>query len=251
MLSYAENEAVRTVQVTGEYTVLSNSSKNEWHSAPELAHKDAQKKALEKVCGSTITIWDQMEISSDKESFNSLAILQSFGDIVDFEVIKEWTEKSSVRDIETTFYCKAKVTVKKGVSPDPTFYAQVSGLKKGYYNNEQLKFSIKTTIDCYLNVFLFIDEKTGYKLYPNQLEQTILLNANTLFSFPTREEWEYTITKDTNEEFEANRLLFVFTKDNMQYISESNSRQDIMQWIAKIKNDTKYIYSCAFDIRER
>lgn len=102
-----------------------------------------------------------------------------------------------------------------------------------------------------MNVFLFVDEKTGYKLYPNQLEQTILLNANTLFSFPTREEWEYTITKDTNNEFEANRLWFVFTKDNMQYISESNSRQDIMQWIAKIKNDRKYIYSCAFDIRER
>ena len=117
--------------------------------------------------------------------------------------------------------------------------------------NAGLKFSIKTTIDCYLNVFLFVDEKTGYKLYPNQLEQTILLNANTLFSFPTREEWEYTITKDTNDEFEANRLWFVFTKDNMQYISESNSRQDIMQWIAKIKNDRTYIYSCAFDIRER
>lgn len=117
--------------------------------------------------------------------------------------------------------------------------------------NVELKFSIKTTIDCYLNVFLFVDEKTGYKLYPNQLEQTIILNANTLFSFPTREEWEYTITKDTNYEFEANRLWFVFTKDNMQYISESNSRQDIMQWIAKIKNDRKYIYSCAFDIRER
>lgn len=250
-LLFAQGERMRTVTIRGEYTVLETSSALEWRQARELAQEDAKIKAIEKVCGSRISAWEQVETSSAGETFNSLTSVQKDGEVVEFEILKEGTLKSGTRDIETIFYCEAKVTVKRGLAPDPNFVVDVTGLESVYYEGDAITFSIKPYLDCYLKLFLFADAATGYRLYPNDQEVPCMLKSREEISFPTTDYHNYIVTKDTDAPFETNRLVFVFTKDERPFYSDISSRAEIEKWMAQIPNNEKFIYSMAFDIRKR
>lgn len=219
--------------------------------AKEFARNDAERQAIDKVCGSRVSVWDQVEVSGVGETFNSLSVNQVDGEIVEFEIIKEGTEQSTVRSAETIFYCEAKVKVKRGAEPDPNFTASIVGVKKVYYDEDALEFSVTPYRDSYLKIFLFTDVKTGYRIYPNLLESPVLLKQGTLYGFPTNSMGEYVISKDTDAPIEVNRLVFVFTKEERPFYHETTSRTEIERWMALIPNDEKYLYSVAFDIRKR
>ena len=248
---YAQHEKIQTVKVRGEYTLILSSSNVTGIQAVELARKDAQRKAIEKVCGSRVCVWDQVEISNAGETLNSLSVNQVDGEIVEFEILKEGNNQSETRSIETIFYCEAKVKVKRGVDPDPDFTATITGVEKVYYDNDALEFSVTPYRDGYLKIFLFADTKTGYRIYPNILEKPILLKQGVKYNFPTNSMAEYIVSKDTDNPFEVNRLVFVFTKEERPFYEETTSRSEIERWMALIPNDKKYLYSIAFDIRKK
>lgn len=248
---FAKTEKIQTVRVRGEYALVLSSSNITGMQAKEFAREDAERQAVEKVCGSRVSIWDQVEISSAGETFNSLSVNQIDGDIVEFEVLAEGNEPSKLRSIETIFYCEAKVKVKRGVEPDPDFTASIIGVKKVYYENDPLEFTFTPYRDGFLKIFLFSDATTGYRIYPNTLESPVLLTQGKKYRFPTNDIAEYSITKDTDAPVEVNRLVFVFTKEERPFYQETTSRAEIERWMALIPNDKKYLYSVAFDIRKK
>ncbi len=245
-----QHEKVQHVKVRGEYTVLLSSSSLNGMQATQLAREDAKRKAIEKVCGSRVSTWDKAESSSAGEVFTSLTVKQVDGEVVEFTIIEEGYDKSDIRSTETVFWCVANVKVKRGVEPDPNFAATVEGVRAVYYEADAVTFTVLPYRDCYLKIFLFADEDTGYRIYPNNLEEPILLTAGRKVIFPTNDISEYVVTKDTDAPLETNRLVFVFTKEERPFYHETTSRQEIEQWMALIPNDRKFICFIGFDIQQ-
>lgn len=249
--SYAKEEKIfRIGSVRGEYSVVLSLSDITGREAMQLAREAARKKALEEVCGSKVSIWDQMEISSAGEVFNSLSINQIDGEIVEFTIIDEGHYQSKIRASETIFYCIADVAVKKGLSPDPSFTVSVSGLKSVYYTGEVLQFEILPYSDCYMNIFLLENDKTGYLLYPNMYDKSRVFVTNDRFNIANAPNYEFVMQKSPSLKKEINRLVFVFTKQEYTFNRQTTTRQDIEKWIAAIPNNEKYVYFAVIEIRD-
>lgn len=248
--SFAQKEKVHTVKnVRGEYAMVVAYSDVTGREATEKAREDARKKAVEQVCGTRVNIWDQVEISTAGETFNSIAVNQTDGEIVGFEVVEEGYRQSDVRPAETVFYCVANVRVKRGVDPDPDFTASIDNIRSTYFEGDKLQFSITPYRDCYLKVFLFEDMQTGYRLYPNDYDVPTLLAAGKTIVLPQKV--DFTMTKSSSQQTETNRLIFVFTKEERPFYHSTTSRAEIEKWMALIPNDRKYIVFTAIDIRRK
>ena len=237
--------------VRGEYSILSSSSSLSMKQAVELAREDAKRKALEQAFGVALTIWDQVEISSKGESFNSLAVHQTGGEVIEFKVLEEGNYKSDIRSVETIFYCVANVRVKRMEQMKSDFKAEVNGIKSVYYNNDELLFSVSPNKNCYVNIFLLTDFGEGYLIYPNYMEESVMLEKNKSYNFPMNINSEYTITKDTDAPIEVNRLIFIFTEKEHQFSQQITSRTEIEKWLALLPASERFMYSNAFDIINR
>ena len=237
--------------VRGEYSILSSSSSLSMKQAVELAREDAKRKALEQAFGVALTIWDQVEISSKGESFNSLAVHQTGGEVIEFKVLEEGNYQSDIRSVETIFYCVANVRVKRMEQMKSDFKAEVNGIKSVYYNNDELLFSVSPNKNCYVNIFLLTDFGEGYLIYPNYMEESVMLEKNKSYNFPMNINSEYTITKDTDAPIEVNRLIFIFTEKEHQFSQQITSRTEIEKWLALLPASERFMYSNAFDIINR
>lgn len=245
----AQKEKVQSLkEVRGEYSMTLTSTVTPLE-AREFARENAKRTAIEKVCGSRVSIWDQVETSSAGESFNSLAINQVDGEVVEFEVVKESVEMSSVREGEMCYYCIANIKVKRGAAPDPEFRAAVEGLRSMYFVDDELEFTVTPYRDCYLKIFLFENMLKGYRIYPAEADKPELLKANVPVKFPR--EVDFVVTKESDRQTETNRLVFVFTKKEHPFYHDTSSRQEIEKWMAMIPNDEKFIFFSAIDIRDR
>ncbi len=247
-----QNERIHNVKgVRGEYAVILALSDVTGREAMQLAREDAKRKALEKVCGSRINIWDQMETSSAGDVFNSLSINQIEGEIVEFNIVEEGHAQSAVRQSETIFYCVADVKVKQGREPDPNFFVAVNGLKSVYYTGDILLFNVTPYRDCYMKIFLLEDEYTGYQLYPNEYDRNSLLPANKVWSIADSPYYSFEMVKSRDKAKEINRLVFLFTKDEMAFNEEEKSRATIERWLATIPNDQKFLHFAVIEIRDK
>jgi hypothetical protein len=251
LLTYAQKENITTVKsVRGEFSVILSISDITGREAAERARDNAKRIALEKICGSHINIWDQMETSSVGDTYNSLAVNQIDGEIVDFIIKEEGQKQSEVRPSETIFYCVADVKVKKGLSADPDFIVDVNGLRSVYFTGDILKFIITPHRDCYMKLFLFEDWQTGYMLYPNSYDKARIFTAGTPIDITNSPYYEFELNKSTEHKKEINRLVFVFTKTERPFNSQITSRAEIEKWIASIPNDQKYIQFAVIEIRD-
>ena len=247
---YAQKEEVTSVKsVRGEFSVALAHSDVTGREATQRARDDAKRRAIEQVCGERIKIWDQMESSSAGDAFNSLAIKQTDGEIVEFKIISEGQDKGS-RDSETIFYCVANVKVKKGLPPDPNFRASVNGIKSVYFTGDKLKFDVTPFRDCYMKVFLFEDANTGYMLYPNIYDRPQLFTAGTSVDITDSPYYEFELTKSAPGPKEINRLVFVFTKSERPFNEQVTSRAEIEKWMATIPNDQKFLHFAVIEIRD-
>lgn len=246
----AQKEKVQTLKnVRGEYWLTAATATVTGREAMEFARENAKRAAIEQVCGSRISIWDQVETSSAGESFNSLSINQIDGEVIEFEIVDEDFERSPERKSELCYYCIANIKVKRGAAPDPQFRAAVEGLKSMYFVDEDLRFTIKPHADCYLKIFLFEDMNTGYCIYPSDIDQPELLRARSTVQFPKKA--DFVVNKSSDRPTETNRLVFVFTKDERPFYHQTTSRQEIERWMAMIPNNEKYIHFVAIDIRDK
>lgn len=248
--AFAQKEKVHSLKnVRGEYWLTAANASVTGREAMDFARENAKRSAIEQVCGSRISIWDQVETSSAGESFNSLSVNQVDGEVTEFEVVDESFEMSAERKGELCYYCIANIKVKRGVAPDPQFRATVEGLKSLYFVDEDLRFSIKPHADCYLKIFLFEDMQTGYRIYPSDRDRPERLESGSVVTFPKNV--DFVVTKSSDRPTETNRLVFVFTKDEQPFYHETTSRQEIEKWMALIPNNEKYIHFFAIDIRDK
>lgn len=247
------DEQVRKIKnIRGEYALISSSSSLSIKQAVEYAREDAKLKALEEAAfKNELKQFEEVETSSKGENFNSLVINKTSGEILEFKIIEEGHYQSSIRSVETIFYCIADVKVKRTGDPDPNFRATIEGVNTVYYENDILEFSVIPYINCYLKVFLYNELSEGYLIYPNSLEEQHMLEKNIRYNFPINKNIEYSITKDTDNPIELNRIVFVFTKDTCPFGDEIASRLEIETWLAHIPTSEKFIYSKIFDIRKR
>lgn len=248
----AHKEKVETVRdVRGEFSLVLELSDITGREAVQLAREDAKRKALERVCGSRVSIWNYMETSSAGDSFNSLGINQVDGEIVEFEIVREGTVQSESRSSEMIFYCIANVKVKKGIDPDPDFYAAVNGLKSVYYSGEALQFSVMPYRDCYMKIFLMENDELGYMLYPNEYDRASLLTAEKKFDIAEEPYYQFELYKTSSAPKEINRVVFVFTKTERPFNEQETSRAEIERWMAGIPNDQKYLHFAVIEIRDK
>lgn len=238
----AQKEKVVSVEkIRGEYAVVLTLSDITGREAMQRARDDAKQRAIEQVCGQRINVWEQMEISSAGDKFNSLSLIQTDGEIVDFEVVDEGVEVSQLRSGETIYYCVANVKVKRGGNYDPEFRASINGIRSVYQSDDLLTFKVVPTKDCYMKLFLLADGETGYALYPNSYDRGQMLLANEEFDIAKNNLYEFYMTIAEDCEKETNRLVFVFTKKNYVFDNQVTSRSEIEKWIAEIPNNEKFL----------
>lgn len=242
------NERVRMVRgVRGEFAMVLANSDVTGREAAQRARDDARRRAVEKVCGSRMSIWERMEISSAGETFNSTTLHQIDGEVVSFLVVDEGVRQSEVRPSEVIFYCVADVEVKRGVEPDPDFVARVDGLRSVYVAGDRLEFTVTPAADCWLKIFLFEESGRSYTLYPNAYDRSRQLRRNQPMAFP--QAVDFIVEKCTERPTEVNRLIFLFTKSERPFLEAEPSREEVEKWMALIPNDEKYIVFTTVDIR--
>ncbi len=250
--AFAQPEKVHIVKdVRGEYSVVLSLSDVTGREAMQLARDDARRKALEKVCGVKVSIWDQIETSSAGDTFNSLSVNQIDGEIVEFSVVKEGYYASETRSTETIFYCVANVKVKKSRAPDPNFLVSVNGLKSVYSMGDELLFDVTPNQNSYMKIFLLENENIGYLLYPNEYDKDSALVADKKWSVVDSPYYSFVMQKNLETKKEINRLVFVFTKSEYDFDNQVTSRAMIEKWIATIPNDQKFIYMTIIEIRDK
>ncbi|MCB2194579.1 MAG: DUF4384 domain-containing protein [Bacteroidetes bacterium] len=126
---------------------------------------------------------------------------------------------------------------------DLTFDVWVDGIGKFYTDNSKLVFKVKSSKDCYANMFIF-NQDEAYKLFPNGLEESFLLAQKTEYVFPTYKADYYLETKKDSE---AHRMIMVFTKMEIPYTGKIKYK-DIIDWIFSIPPDMRVIKSFGFTV---
>lgn len=252
----AQSENVHELkEVRCEYTVLlteSFSTENIWKQLRARCREEA----IARVTSEVYKSWSDLvvinsESNTGVESLNSLINYNTSsreGEIVEFNIVKEGAEQG---DGSITFYCVADVKVKTGVAPDPEFIVPVRGVKSVYFTGEELHFSFEPYKDCYMMLFLIENERIGYMLLPNQYvkEQKYMSEHQYNLNENSRSYIEF--AKSPDIEVEYNKLIFLFTTKRWAFDRNSNSSKEIVEWIAKIPNNEKYIYQQIIEIRDK
>lgn len=155
-----------------------------------------------------------------------------------------------VKQLEYNVIIDADV-IKYNTKADPSFDAKIEGVKGAYNNQDKLTFSIKTTSDCYLTIFNITDHDASV-MYPNAIEKNQFFLKDTLYKFPiASEQLDYELDAQKNKE--ANRLIFVITKQPIKYLDITGDAQlteteKILTWIYSIMPDQRKVIYSQFEI---
>lgn len=145
--------------------------------------------------------------------------------------------------IEIIVDITAEVMVEKQTE-DKTFTLKIGGLDKTTYReNENLTFTILPYKDCYVRVFWFNNslKGTGDILFPyRDANKDAMFYADKLYPFPptdpnflVSQEFEYTITKESNEPYDKVILLIVALKEKIPFTQEV-TYDNVIKWLFTI-----------------
>ena len=192
---------------------------------------------------SSFTDYFQSEHNNNFEELFTTDILSDIrGAVKNIEIVD--TDKSFNEFGNVVVAVKINCTVVKYLSNrDLTFDVWVEGVGKFYNNDSKLIFKVKPTKDCYVNIYIF-NEREAYKLFPNEYEQSIRLNANTVYTFPS---YKVDYWLDTQNESEAHRMIMVFTKDKIPYTGKIEYKE-IIDWVFSIPPDMRVIKTFGFSV---
>lgn len=245
----AQKESIVEVKnIRGEYNWTLRGEHLNLEEAENRALLDAKRKAVERVCGEQINVWGQLQTTEVGQSLTSTILSQSNGELVEWQEVEKGDYQSEIDGVITVFYV-INAKVKKGNLPDPKFTATVDGLKSVYLNGEKLNFEVKSHTDAHLTIFLMENEQTGYKLFPNSGDKNTKLLAEKVQN-PLKNS-DLIVEKSTKKPKETNFLIFVFTKTERPFLTNTTSWATIEKWIAQIPNNEKFLIFTPFEIREK
>lgn len=188
------------------------------------------------------------------EVFMSDILSEIRGAVCGYKVVKETKGIDEHQNFYIEIIIDADVVHYKN-GCDPAFRVSIEGIEKGYKNGEKLTYTITPTKDCYLNIFN-IYERNATLIYPNHYEKCRLFKAGETVKFPLSNLIDgYTLERSTPEP-EQNKLLFVFTRDKIPYISirtnregdQETSFEEISSWMFSISPEKRTNYLIQFVI---
>lgn len=208
--------------------------------ALEEAKKDALRKAgvAEHISESNV-LYSLSQEKDFKQFFNSISTIEISGAITKTENIryeKKVDRTSDKEFIEATIDAEVIKYEKKS---DPSFDFEESGIIGKYKENEHINFSLKTSADGFLKIFV-IKDKSADLIYPNKYEKDNLIAKNKVLEFPTNKGIEYGFENISQNESQL--ILIIFTKKNVPFFKEINY-ENIINWIYSISPDERRLKS--------
>jgi hypothetical protein len=179
-----------------------------------------------------------------KDIFESITKSDMFGEISDFEIVKEEKKINDVGNIIYNVWIDATVIIHKELK-DPGFGCDVKGIKSSYFSPDALSFSIQPWKDCYLRIFI-VSENEGTQLYPSKFEPQAILNAEKQVEFP-RKGFQYEIS--TEKKAEINYLILLLTKQDIPF-KEKETPQNILRFISNINPSQKTLKTFSLFIKK-
>lgn len=249
-------ETVKVEFVKGSAFVVGDISENQ---ARRQAINAAKLEALRQAgIQEHISAYEALYTSQVNNDFSQFFSSDAFQEIQGAVKLTEIVNESKSID-KATGLIRYEVTLHAEVIkytglPDPAFDAVVEGVKAVYGHGELLEFLVKTTTDAWLHVFN-LTENESYLMFPNRYESNNHLKAGITYTFP-QAKIDYRL-EASNNGYEVNRLVFVFTKKPMQYLQTRESGYDqivvndqIFNWIYSITPDQRKLISYSFIIRK-
>ena len=208
--------------------------------ALEEAKKDALRKAgvAEHISESNV-LYSLSQEKDFKQFFNSISTIEISGAISKTENIRYEKKVDRATDKEFMEATIDAEVIKYEKKSDPSFDFEETGIIGKYKEHEHINFSLKTSADGYLKIFV-IKDKTADLIYPNKYEKEFLINKNKAVEFPTNKGIEYGFENITQNESQI--ILIVFTKKNIPFFNEINY-ENIISWIYAISPDERRIKS--------
>ncbi len=241
---------IRVTGVSGKAFIYGDVSPNQ---AKKVALNEAKTNALRKA-GIEESIASYQDLftseSGDKfdQYFNSAIQTEINGVLTSYDVVSDTVYCVSKTEIVYEVIIDASV-IKYNKKPDTQFSASVTGLKTAYMNGDKLSFNVEVTRDCYLTIFNLVDSSVSV-LFPNNYEERILLKSKQTYEFPFKNGINYPLR--TKSKIESNRLIFVFTKNELPVIKlmkkEDLKMEDIFEFIYSISPDMRYVENFAFTL---
>tara|TARA_B110000459_G_scaffold200105_1_gene247970 strand:+ start:197 stop:1009 length:813 start_codon:yes stop_codon:yes gene_type:complete len=251
LFSFSQEIIIDVKQVQGVSYISGNTSPI---VAKEQALNEAKLNALRKANISEDINSNETYLTSDTDGNHQDYYTSDFysnfkGAIKSFEITSDIMTPIET-GIKRVITINAKVIKYKTVE-DPNFMIDIDGIKGSYNAGNDLEFNVVSSKKCYLTIF-WIDESGSGVLYPNNEEDYFLLIPNENYKFPliTDSTRIYKITMNNIEKSkETNRLLFVFTKNQIPFVKTTNSelsKKDIFSWVNSIEPSERKIRSFSY-----
>ena len=235
--SFAQTKT-QTVEAEGTWQIANITPEK----ARMLAMRRAKDNALAEAGIETYISSSTYTVSNLVENFMHFSNSETIGEFLKIETLED--KVMLINDIP--FYkvrIRAKVKIDKAATHDPEFGAHIGGMSTTYTVGDHLQFTIKTTKDCYVQIFWFNDAGNGGILYPSVYDTMQLLKSKTEYKFPQSADYE--LFKETKEDAESNNFVFVFTKKEIAYLKAekdgATTLDDLYDWIVKIPTDQRLI----------
>ena len=172
---------VRWVVVEGRALMEDTSEEN----ARNRAMEDAMHKAVEQVVGSNISV---ETLLVNLRLSGSIVGVIPYGRVVDKVIIEEGVEPI-LKKGQAVPSLRYRVRMKAGVAEETTgldtYFRLDASLNRSSFNEgDEMLISIKPTKDCYVSVFIILEDEKVIRLIPNRLKENNFLKANQTFSFP-------------------------------------------------------------------
>lgn len=251
--SLLSQETIKIEGVTGTGIMVGSISEREAHrEALNEAKVEALRMAGVKEHLSSYELLFRSESDRDYSEFFSADVQSELqGAVQHYEIV---SEQRSV-DVHSNLFT-IEVTIDATVilyssRPDPAFNVKIQGIKGIYETGEMLKFEVFSTKDCYLHIFNITD-KESLLMYPNAWEEQKLIPTNQNIEFPFGF-IDYHLEKEGRNP-EMNRLVFVFTKEPVQFLNydgeyQHTSQEALFSWIYGLTPDIRRIDYHVFTIR--
>lgn len=204
---------------------------------------DALKKAhiAEHINASELLLSSQVN-NDFAQFFNSDIRSEIQGAVTTYTIVKEnKIVNPNINQIEYSVVIDAEV-IKYKMRSDFTFKAEVDSVLPVYKNADNLKFSLKTTQDCFLTIFNITDHDASL-MFPNIIEKDQQIRKEQKYKFPLESTLlDYAL--ETDKKDEMNRLIFAFIKTRIPFLAAKGDEQltdneKIMTWIYSIPPDQR------------
>ena len=176
---------VQWVTVEG-IALMEDTSKEE---ARNRAMEDAMHKAVEQVVGINISV---ETLLVNLRLSGSIVGVIPYGRVVDKEIIEEGVEpilKKGQTVPSLQYRVRMKVIVAaETTGADPYFRVNASLNRPSFNDGDEMLITIKPTKDCYVSVFIILEDEKVIRLIPNRLKKDNFLKADQTFSFPDNDD---------------------------------------------------------------